>query len=99
MFSLPTTAHAQAMSAEEAAALRAELEALRAQVETLEARVDQASPPPAAAPTQAPPTASAVKWQGAPETSTASGWHLEPRGRRLIAPGSAAAPAASYSTA
>src|SRR3546814_2404969 len=47
MFSLPTTAHAQAMSAEEAAALRAELATLRAKVETLEARIDQASPPPA----------------------------------------------------
>jgi len=72
MFSLPATAHAQAMSAEEAAALHAELAALRTKVETLEARLDQASPPPVATPAPAPapaPEASAtqIKWKGAPE--------------------------------
>src|SRR3546814_9474523 len=43
MACLPDTAHAQAMSAEEAAALRAELASLRAKVETLEARLDAAT--------------------------------------------------------
>src|SRR3546814_5975496 len=72
------------MSAEEAAALRAELAALRAKVETLEARIDQASPPPVSASTPAPPTATEVKWKGAPEISTESGWSFKPRGRILI---------------
>src|SRR3546814_724940 len=99
MFSLPTTAHAQAMSAEEAAALRAELATLRAKVETLEARIDQASPPPAPAPTPAPPTATEVKWKGAPEISTESGWSFKPRGRILIDAGYVDAPSAISSPA
>src|SRR3546814_19648527 len=78
MFSLPTTAHAQAMSAEEAAALRAELAALRAKVETLEARIDQASPPTVSAATPAPPTATEGKWKGAPESSTERGRGFKP---------------------
>src|SRR3546814_8650190 len=72
------------MSAEEAAALRAELAALRAKVETLEARIDKASPPPVSASTPAPPTATEVKWKGAPEINTESGWSFKPRGRILI---------------
>lgn len=88
MFSLPSMAHAQTMSNEEAAALRAELAALRAKVETLEARLDQASPTPVAvsapAPTPTPETIAAttqIKWKGAPELKTADGWSFKPRGR------------------
>lgn len=88
MFSLPTTARAQAMSAEEAAALRAELAALKAQVQTLEARLDAATAQPAPAPVPAtpPPSVTAkpateVSWKGAPEMKTADGWLFKPRGR------------------
>ena len=101
MFSLPTTAHAQAMSAEEATALRAELTALRAKVETLEARLDQASPPPVPVPTPAPAPSSTteVKWRGAPVISTESGWSFKPRGRILIDAGYVGAPSARSSPA
>src|SRR3546814_4514877 len=93
MFSLPTSARAQAMSAEEAAGLRAELAALRAKVETLEARIDQASPPPVSAPTPAPaPSTTEVKWKGAPEIRTESGWSFKPRWRILIDAGYVDAP-------
>src|SRR5690606_5702319 len=88
MFSLPGMAHAQAMSAEEAAALRAELAALKAQVQTLEARLDAATaePAPAPLPTPAPPSVTAkpateISWKGAPELKTADGWSFKPRGR------------------
>jgi phosphate-selective porin OprO/OprP len=92
MFTLPTAAHAQAMTAEEAAALRAELAALKAQVQTLEARLDAAAVAPAPAATPAPvplpatPPATAkpateIAWKGAPEIRTADGWSFKPRGR------------------
>ena len=98
MLCLPATAHAQAMSAEEAAALRAELAALKAQVNTLEARLDAATghpgavPAPIAAPTPAPAPAPSVTakpatdiaWKGAPEFKTADGWSFKPRGRMQI---------------
>lgn len=88
MFGLPSAASAQAMSAEEAAALRAELAALRAQVETLEARLDAATAPPAPAPVPAPAPAAKpateVSWKGAPEIKTADGWSFKPRGRVQI---------------
>ena len=54
MFSLPGMAHAQAMTAEEAAALRAELATLKAQVQMLEARLDAATAEPAPAPLPTP---------------------------------------------
>ncbi|OHD10294.1 OprO/OprP family phosphate-selective porin [Sphingopyxis sp. RIFCSPHIGHO2_12_FULL_65_19] len=110
MFSLPTTAYAQAMSAEEAAALRAELASLRNKVEMLEARLDQGAPPSAgtAAPVPAPapapePSATQIKWKGAPEIKTADGWSFKPRGRVQVdaahvgAPGAIADPALGFS--
>ena len=92
MFTLPAPAMAQAMSAEEAASLRAELAALKAQVQTLEARLDaatgQLAPAPVASPAPAPtpPSVTAkpateIVWRGAPEIKTADGWSFKPRGR------------------
>ncbi|HWT42097.1 MAG TPA: porin [Sphingopyxis sp.] len=89
MFSLPTAAHAQAMTAEEAAQLRAELAALKAKVQTLETRLDAATaqqPAPVPVPTPAPPSVTAkpateISWKGAPEIKTADGWSFKPRGR------------------
>lgn len=90
MFSLPTAAYAQAMTAEEAAQLRAELAALKAQVQTLEARLDASTAQPAPAPASAPPPATPsvtakpateISWKGAPEIKTADGWSFKPRGR------------------
>lgn len=90
MLGVPTLAHAQAMSAEEAAALRAELAALKAQVQTLETRLDAATgQAPASAPAPMAPAAPAVtakpateiSWKGAPEIKTADGWSFKPRGR------------------
>ncbi|MBN8841795.1 MAG: porin [Sphingomonadales bacterium] len=95
MLSLPTAAHAQAMTSEEAAALRAELAALKAQVQTLESRLDAATAQPAPAPVSTPapaPSAPAVAvkspteiaWKGAPEIKTADGWSFKPRGRMQL---------------
>ena len=96
MLSLPSTAHAQAMSADEAAALRAELDALKAKVQTLEARLDAATTPSApapapviAAPAPAAPSVTAkpateIAWKGAPELKTADGWSFKPRGRLQV---------------
>jgi phosphate-selective porin OprO/OprP len=87
MLSLPTAAYAQAMTAEEAAALRAELAALKAQVQMLETRIDAATlSPPMAAPAPPPPPVTAkpateISWKGAPEIKTADGWSFKPRGR------------------
>jgi phosphate-selective porin OprO/OprP len=102
MFSLPTAAHAQAMTAEEAAQLRAELAALKAKVQTLETRLDAATvqPTPAPAPvtTPAPPSVTAkpateISWKGAPEVKTADGWSFKPRGRIQLDVASIDAPA------
>ncbi|AJA08368.1 phosphate-selective porin O and P [Sphingopyxis fribergensis] len=93
MFSLPTAVHAQAMTAEEAAQLRAELAALKSQVQTLETRLDAATAQPAPAPapvsTPAPPSVTAkpateISWKGAPEVKTADGWSFKPRGRMQV---------------
>jgi phosphate-selective porin OprO/OprP len=91
MFSLPTAAYAQAMTAEEAAQLRAELAALKAQVQTLETRLDAATaqPAPAPAPLPTPPSVTAkpateISWKGAPELKTADGWSFKPRGRMQL---------------
>src|SRR3546814_4647881 len=85
MACLPDTAHAQAMSAEEAAALRAELASLRAKVETLEARLDAATiqPVPSARSVAAAP-ALEMAWKGAPEIKAGDGWSFKPRGRVQI---------------
>src|SRR3546814_12247200 len=40
----------------------------------------------------APPTATEVKWKGAPEIRTESGWSFKPRGRILIDAGYVDAP-------
>ncbi|MGH6694141.1 OprO/OprP family phosphate-selective porin [Sphingopyxis sp.] len=102
MFSLPTAAHAQAMTVEEAAQLRAELAALKAKVQTLETRLDTATAPPAPAPapvtTPAPPSVTAkpateISWKGAPEIKTADGWSFKPRGRIQLDVASIDAPA------
>ena len=50
MFALPQAGHAQAMSAEEAADLRAQIQALKAQVQALETRLDTATGQPAPTP-------------------------------------------------
>jgi phosphate-selective porin OprO/OprP len=90
MLCLPATAHAQAMTADEASALRAELAALRTQVERLEARLDAAdagSPgasPSASAPAPAASAAPVTTWKGAPEIGNADGWSFKPRGRVQI---------------
>ena len=97
MLCLPATAHAQAMTAEEAAALRAELAALKAQVNTLEARLDAAEAQQPAAPASAPAPVSApatpsvtakpateIAWKGAPEIKTADSWSFKPRGRMQL---------------
>src|SRR3546814_11882694 len=85
MACLPDTAHAQAMSAEEAAALRAELASLRAKVETLEARLDAATiqPVPSARSVAAAP-ALEMAWKGAPEIKAADVWSFKPHGRVQI---------------
>ncbi|GAO79100.1 MULTISPECIES: OprO/OprP family phosphate-selective porin [unclassified Sphingopyxis] len=106
MFSLPTAARAQAMTAEEAAQLRAELAALKAQVQVLETRLDAATaqqPAPAPVPTPAPPSVTAkpateISWKGAPEIKTADGWSFKPRGRMQFDVASIDAPAGVMGT-
>jgi phosphate-selective porin OprO/OprP len=101
MLSLPSNAHAQAMTSEEAAQLRAELAALKAQVQMLETRLDAATAQPAPAPVPVPPSVTAkpateINWKGGPEIKTADGWSFKPRGRMQLdvagvdAPGSVA---------
>src|SRR3546814_13799714 len=87
---MPATASAQAASASDSAALRAEIDALKAQISAMEARLGSVS-----AKTEANSTAIAaapapdksefkVKWKGAPELETESGWSFKQRGRILI---------------
>lgn len=104
MFCLPSAARAQAMTAGEAALLRAELAALKAQVQTLESRLDaataQSAPAPVSTPAPAPSVtakpATEISWKGGPEIKTADGWSFKPRGRMQLdvagvdAPGSVA---------
>lgn len=85
VIAMPSAAGAQALSAQEAADLRAQVAALKAQVDRLEARLDQAqpvataqaaSPPPAAAPA----TQVAASSPGAASTSaTAIRWKGSPQ--------------------
>lgn len=90
---LPVPALAQAMTATEAAQMRAELETLRTQMRLLTERLDkaeaaQAVAPAPVAPAPAPVMAAApvkpdhgIKWKGAPEISNDKGWSFKPRGR------------------
>lgn len=102
-----STAHAQTLSAEDVAALKAEIAALRAQVQSLEARVGKAegdASAATAAASAASTTAQAVqvaqkdaptiKFKGAPEISDGKGWSFKPRGRLLFDAGYIAAPGA-----
>jgi len=97
--------HAQTLSAEDVAALKAELAALRAQVQSLEARVEKAegdASAATAAASAATSTAQAVqvaqkdaptiKFKGAPEISDGKGWSFKPRGRILMDAGVVDAP-------
>lgn len=81
LMAVPAPALAQAMSADEAAALRAELAALRAQVNALEARLSTvATPTPAPAPAPTPAPAPETSWRGAPQFRQGD-WSFKPRGR------------------
>ena len=104
MLCLPAAAHAQSVTAEETAALRAELAAQKAQVSMLETRPDAAearqasapSPAPVPAPSAAPVTAAPVteiNWKGALEIKTPDGWSFKPRGRIQLDLASVNAPA------
>lgn len=84
----PGIAHAQALSAEDAAALRAEVATLKAQLgameerlNTISAKTEANSSAIAAVPAPAPAPETTIKWKGAPELSTKSGWSFKPRGR------------------
>jgi phosphate-selective porin OprO and OprP len=75
-----------AQSAEEVAALRAEVAALKAQLADVSQKVDAVSAAPAPAAVPAAPAAATVpeteiKWSGAPELKTKSGFSFKPRGR------------------
>lgn len=89
LMAIPAPALAQAMSADEAAALRAELSALRAQMDALEARLGTvATPPPVPAPVPsvsptpapAPAPSTETAWRGAPQFRQGD-WSFKPRGR------------------
>lgn len=95
--SVSTGSYAQALSAEEAAALRAELQVLRAKVDAMESRIGAVETNSAAAvETAKKATAVAevaakkddgptIKFKGAPEISDkANGWSFKPRGRLLF---------------
>jgi phosphate-selective porin OprO and OprP len=89
LMAIPAPALAQTMSADEAAALRAELAALRAQVDALEARLGTVTSPapvpapvPSVSPTPAPAPAPSTEtsWRGAPQFRQGD-WSFKPRGR------------------
>ena len=95
------TGHAQALSAEEAAALRSQIEALRTQVQALEARLDRAetNTATAAATAQQASELAAKKsegpkiaFKGAPEISDGKGWSFKHRGRFQLDVNSVSAP-------
>lgn len=106
MLALPAPSFAQAMSAEEAAALRAELSALRAQVDALEARLGSVTtpqptptPPPTPAPAPAPTVAPVTEtsWRGAPQFRQGE-WSFKPRGRIHFDAGHVSIPGALATT-
>ncbi len=84
MLAVPTVAHAQAMTAEEATALRAELAALKAQVGRLESRLDATETAPPPVPAEPAKSATQVAWKGAPEVKHDDGWSFKPRGRLQV---------------
>lgn len=93
----PSLAHAQALSVQDAAALRSEMEALKAQMQALQARLDKAESGAASATASAQSatataqkavelankagSAPTIKFKGAPEISDGKGWSFKPRGR------------------
>lgn len=93
----PSLAHAQALSVQDAVALRSEMEALKAQMMALQARLEQAeagaasatasaqaatsSAQKAAEVAQKASSAPTIKFKGAPEISDGKGWSFKPRGR------------------
>ncbi|RXR31180.1 hypothetical protein EQG66_01810 [Sphingobium fluviale] len=97
---VPSLAHAQALSVQDAAALRSELEALKAQMQALQARLDKAESGAASAAASAQSatttaqkavelankagSAPTIKFKGAPEISDGKGWSFKPRGRLLF---------------
>lgn len=101
-----TPASAQSISAEDVAALRAQIDALQIQIDALESRLDTAAsstsapapvvPAPMVAaatpstPANSPPVN--VAWRGAPELSAEGGWSFKPRGRVLFDAGNVSAP-------
>lgn len=97
----PGMAQAQALSAEEAATLRAEVAALKAQLSAMESRLNNISAQTEAnstaiatapKPAPAPEPETTVKWKGAPELSTKSGWSFKVRGRMQFDAGHVDAP-------
>ncbi len=86
---MPMQAHAQDMSAEEAAEMRAQISELKAQVEALETRLNTQEAAQAGAPIAPAPAPAAVadenkpaiNFKGAPEIKTKDGWSFKPRGR------------------
>jgi len=95
------TGHAQALSAEEAASLRAQIEALRMQVQALEARLDKAETDTATAAATAQQASELaakksegpkIAFKGAPEISDGKGWSFKPRGRLQLDAASVNAP-------
>lgn len=96
------------MSADEAAALRAELAALRAQVDALEARLETVATPapapvvapaPTPAPTPVPEPAQLTEtaWRGAPQFRQGD-WSFKPRGRIHFDAGHVSIPGALATT-
>ncbi len=97
------TGHAQALSAEETAALRSQIQALQAQVQALEARLDKAESNTAAATATAQQASELaakksegpkIAFKGAPEISDGKGWSFKPRGRLQLDVNSVSAPGA-----
>ncbi len=94
MLTLPSVTSAQELTANDVAAMRAEIASLRAQVETLKSRLDAAkvdAPVFSASPVPAPDAAHAsdvpkteISWNGAPEIKSSDGWSFKPRGRLQI---------------
>lgn len=94
---VPSLAHAQTLSAQDAAALRSDMEALKAQMQALQARLDKAESGAASAAASAQSatttaqkavelankagSAPTIKFKGAPEISDGKGWSFKPRGR------------------
>lgn len=90
-----------ALSPEDAAALRAEIAGLRAQLQRLESRLDAASaPPPVGLPIAAPPpakpetSATQISWKGSPQLTASGGRSFKAKGRIQADIGDVSAPKA-----